>query len=422
MISFWRIFWLEILALVRSRTLALLTVASVVWMFAMPYVVKGDGTAEGAREIGISYSLGGVFALLVIALLASATGAIARERAAKRLQLTMVRPVRYSAIALAKAFAHVSVGAFVLALAAGILAVRTDCGVPCSHVLSPVMPSPREEAKAMYADYMADTNTPAEVRSARKSVVIRLLEQKAIDRYDSIATNATASWRFRLGREVRDGLSVRMRFTNSFEMRQELLGDFRLDGLTGSVSNITQAVLTVPLAGSRTGEVGPDGLTELSFRNGGASALMLRPRRDINLLVAGDSFLSNLGRAYLEMLAILALVVSFGVFLGASLGRPVALFTAIVTLVLSEMAPSVIEQYPDQLETNAVDRIGLVFTRFAAEVTRPVSTLSPLSALSKDECVEPAEVVRVMALDLVAIPILLAFLSALVMPRKQEDA
>ena len=43
------------------------------------------------------------------------------------------------------------VGAFVLALACAALAFRTDLSAPCSHVLKPVMPSPQEEARAMYA-------------------------------------------------------------------------------------------------------------------------------------------------------------------------------------------------------------------------------------------------------------------------------
>ena len=154
MISFWRIFWLEFTLFVRSKALMLLVAASVLWMVGLPFVLKGDGTADGARELYVHFSLGGVFALLVIALLASATGSLAREREAKRLQLTLVRPVRYTLIVLGKILAHVAVGALVLAIACGILAFRTDLGRPCNHVLSPVLPTPREEAKAMYASYM----------------------------------------------------------------------------------------------------------------------------------------------------------------------------------------------------------------------------------------------------------------------------
>ena len=417
MISFWRIFWLECLAIVRTRTLAMLVVASAAWMLAFPRIARGDGTAEGLRELTVHFSLGGVFALVVVALLASAAGSIARERAAKRLQLTIVRPVRYAAVALGKIAAHVVAGAFVLAVACAILAAQTDLGVPCMHVLSPTLPSPREEARAMYAASMADTNTPVEGRRAKPSVVMRLLENRAIDHYQTIPTNSCAAWTFSdLGSFVRtDGLAVRMRFTNQLEMRQTVQGVFRLGGLSCAVSNITQAVLTAPLAGA--GDPG----AKLVFENRGQSALMLRPRRDLNLLVRADAFGWNLLLAYVVLVSVLALVVTFGVVLSAGLGRPVALFVAFAALAVGEMSPSVVEQYPDELETNPLDRVGLAITRVASRVTRPVSALSPLGSLSRDECVETRDVWRMAAADMVALPILLSLLAGFVIPLKQDD-
>ena len=422
MISFWRIFWLEFTGFVRSKALALLIVASVLWMLGLPFVMKGDGTADGARELYVHFSLGGVFTLLVVALLASATGSLAREREAKRLQLTLVRPVRYTVVVLGKIFAHVAIGALVLAIACGVLAVKVDLGRPCNHVLSPVLPSPREEAKAMYESFMKDPNTPEQVKRTKKEIVLRLLENRAMDRYEAIETNATATWEFGgLGGleslEGLGGLAVRMRFTNQYEMRQDVRGTFTFGGYQGVVSNITQAVLTVPLTG-RTLDGRPE-TGELVFENQGTSALMLRPRKDINLLLPADAFGWNLLRAFVVLVAILAFVVSLGTFLSAGLGRPVAMFVAFVTLIVSEMSPSVVEQYPDELETSLVDRIGLHVTRFAAEVTRPVSAAAPLEAIAKDECVEPEAVLRLAAADFLLLPLLLSLLSAFILPRKQ---
>ena len=84
-------------------------------------------------------------------------------------------------------------------------------------------------------------------------------------------------------------------------------------------------------------------------------------------------------------------------------------------------SPSVVEQYPDELETNLADRMGLAITRFASLVTRPVSELSPIGALSRDECVERRDMWRMVAVDLVALPLLLSLLAGLVIPRKQDD-
>ncbi|MCR5752287.1 MAG: hypothetical protein K6G91_10005 [Kiritimatiellae bacterium] len=427
MIGFAKVFWLEIVSLVRSKTLVMLAVASVAWMFAAPFIAKGDGTAEGAREMFVRYSLGGAFAILLVSLLAAATGSLARERAAKRLQLTMVRPVNHMLVALAKTAALTLSGASVLALCCILMPFAPGVGDgvlgrQCSHVLKPRLPSPRDEARDMYDAYMADPETPAAVKKAKKSVVLRLLENRAVDHYQTIATNDTVTWRFASAGTAAEakGLAVRIRFTNQFDVRQDVRGELRIGPLSGVVSNITQAVVTVPLS-RRAAEAGVAGAADgLSFSNKGSSALMLRPRKDIDLLVPADSFAWNLARAYLELVSILAIAVAFGVFLGASLGRPVALFVAIVTLVVGEISPSVIEQYPDELETSVADRIGLVLTRFAAEVTRPVAALQPLGRLASDECVEPRETARVVLMDFVAVPLALAILAGLVLPRKQD--
>ncbi len=405
--AFLEVVRLEWKALVRSKTVLFLLAAAVAWMVAFPSLVRGDGTAAGARELDIHFSLGGVFALLVVALLASATGSLARERVEKRLQLTLVRPVGRIALILGKVAAHVAVGAAVLAVACGILASRVDCATPCSHVLSPILPSVQAEAERMYALYMADTNTPAAVRHAPKATVLRLLANRAIDRYETVGTNGVARWRF-----AAPGDAVRIRFTNQFEMRQDVCGVFRSGASELAVSNITQAIVVVPFRGADA---------ELAFENRGAHALMLRPRRDVNVLRTADSFLCNLLRAYVVLVSVLALVVSLGLFLGAGLSRPVALFVAFVTLAVGEMSPSVVEQYPDELETKLSDRIGLVITRFAASVTRPVSAFSPLESLAKDECVEPARVWGLTLANLVGLPILLALLGAFILPRKQDD-
>jgi hypothetical protein len=241
-----------------------------------------------------------------------------------------------------------------------------------------------------------------------------------MDRYDTIQTNSVAEWRFGILEGMED-LSVRMRFTNQMGMRQMVMGVLRLGELEGVASNVTQTVLTVPLR-RRDGAEMPSGESRLVFDNRGDSVLMLRPRRDINILAAADAFGWNLLRAYLEMVAILALIVSFGVLLSAGLGRPVALFVAIVALAVGEMSPSIVEQYPDELETNVVDRMGLAITRFAAGITRPVSALSPLGALSRDDRIEPRDVALLMLSDIVLAPLLLSLLASLAMSRKQEEA
>lgn len=423
--SFWQIFSLELTAFVRAKALAFLLLASVAWMFGLDFLVSSDGTSEGAHELYIHYSLGGVFLLLILVLLASATGSLARERDAKRLQLTLVRPVSRFALVAAKGLALTLIGAVVLGVSALILAARTDLSRPCNHVLSPVLPSPREEAKAMYESFMASPETPDIVKKTKKEIVLRLLENRAWDRYETIPTNGVARWTFDLssfGEEPYFNLppviATRFRFSGAFNRRETAIGRLAIGTHVGSVSNLTQSVLMVPLAGIPSTIMQPP--NELSFTNEGSTALQLRPRRDVQLLVPADGFGWNLLRTYLELVAVLALLIAFGLFLSASLGRPVAVFVAFVVLLMSEMSPSVIESYPDELEEKFADRIGLVLTRAAAEVTRPVSSLNPLEKLATDDAVELLELGRVLLVNCIAVPILFFALAGFILPRKQE--
>lgn len=114
-------------------------------------------------------------------------------------------------------------------------------------------------------------------------------------------------------------------------------------------------------------------------------------------------------------------MVAFGTFLGACLSRPVALFAALTMIVVGEISPSVIEQYPDALEENRADRIGLVITRCVESATRPLTADSPIDSLSSDECVEPSRAWRSVLVNLVAIPAALALLGGWLLPRKQDD-
>ena len=422
MTSFWRIFCLELKAALRTGTLPVQLALAAAWMAAAPFLVRGDGTVEGAREMLVGYSLGGVLLLTVVSSVACATGSLARERAARRLQLTLVRPVRHWSVALAKTAALALSGALVLALGCAWLAIGSGASRPCRHVLKPVLPTPREEAETLYAAYMADPETPEPIRKAGRSTVIGILMQRARDRYQTIGTNETVRWRFDLPGEVpcdadAPSASVRLRFTNSFDMRRDVRGHLRLGGAEGTLDNITQAVVEVPLVRAASGGGSPG---ELVFANHGDESLMLRPRMDVDLMLPGDAFGWNLLRGYGLMVALVLVTVSFGVFLGAGLGRPVALFVAMVALAVGEMGPSVVDRCPEEIGSERSERIGLAITRVASAITHPVSALSPLEPLSRDECVEPAAVGRALLWGGLAVPLLFAFLSGLVLPRKPD--
>ena len=415
MISFWRIFWLEFTSLARSGTLAILTAASVGWMFVMPYIIRSDGTVEGARELYVRYALGGVLLLLVVALVSSATASIARERAEKRLQLTLVRPVGGFSVALGKISALTAAGGAVLALSMLILGSEIDASGRCFHVISPILDSPKVEAEAEYRRFMEDPETPDALRKAKKSAVMQILEQRAIDRYESVPTNAVASWRFPIeAGTFPSEISVRMRFTAAYDSRRDVSGELRLGERTAPVRDITRSVALVPLTGGAVSDT-------LEFRNNGTASLLLRPRQDIKLLLAADATWWNLLRAWLVAVSALALIVSAGVLLGSALGRPVALFVAVVALIVGEMSPAVVERYPDPLGAGGFDRIGLVIAELVSEAVRPVSSMMPTEALVHGECVEWRDVARSVLMNLAVAPLFSALIALFVLSRKKTD-
>ncbi len=416
--AFLEIVKLELLAFVRSRAFLWLALATAGWMFLLPHLIATDGTADGAHQIYIRYSLGAVFGLLAVSLAATAAGSLAKDRAAKRLQLTLVRPVRYCQVALGRSVALTLVGAVVLTLAAVCALVQTNPLRPCYHVLAPVMESPRAEAERMYQAFMADPNIAPEVRRAKKSVVLRLLTQKAFDHYQTIGTNEVAQWTFPPVPTARaQSLAVRLRFTNMFEMRDDVRGRFTWGENTAVISNMTRSIVTVPFTAYT-----PSAATTLSFVNEGENNLMLRPRRDIHLLYSSRSafFVVNLVLAVIQLTALLAIIVSFATFLSAGLGRSVAVFTVLACLILSAVSPAVIDQYPDQLETDRKDSIGLMLTRFCKKAFSPVATFNPITDLSEDEMIELKEVVFVVGLDVVLLPWLFALFAGAILPRKED--
>lgn len=416
--SFWRIFSLELSGLWRARTLPILLLVAVAWMLFSPAILKGDGTLEGTRELYLRFSLGGVFTILLLTSVFAATASISKEREAKRLQLTMVRPVRYWVIALAKSLALTLAGFLVLSVAATIAAVKVDTGLKCNHVLSPKLESPQAEAERMYKSYMEDPTTAPEIKKASRKLILRILTQRAIDHFQTIDTKGEAEWTFEIPESfAAKDLSAQIRFTNLYDMRSSVFGKFLLEDRSGAVSNITQAILAVPLVAEKEEENIVSGEKTLRFVNEGSGAVMLRSRKDIHLLIPADTLLRNLIRSVIELTAILGFVIALSVFLGAALSRPVATFVAIVLLLVTEMSPSVIEQYPDEFETKTIDRIGLALTRGAEKATRPLSSLNPLEALSRNECVEWEEVSEAAIINLLLAQILFSLLSSFVLPR-----
>lgn len=407
------IFLLELKSLIRSRTLHVLTLVVIGWMLAVPHFVRGDGTEQGKREVVSYYSLAGALAITAVAVASAAAGSLSSERAAKRLQLTLARPVPYFSVAGGRIAALGLVAAVPLAFAMAISSFRDGASF-CRHVYRPVMESPRSEAERMYKEYLADPAMSENIKKARKSSVLALLTHKAYDHYMAVPTNAVAKWAFDVPRSHAERkATVRVRFSDTLSLRRDVRGLISFGERTAPVTNITQAVVEFPLS---------DGSADakyLEFANYSQSNLMLRPRRDIELLFDADSRELNHFRAWMVLVSMVVLVAAAGVFLGSCLSRPVAVWTIGSALFLSLASPAVVEQYPYTLQMEIGDAIGLALSRIVESVTRPLTAFSPVNAVAHDECVEWSDVAAAVGVNAVLLPVFLSFLSALAMRRKK---
>lgn len=432
-------FLLTIRALVRGRMLPLLMagVALVHWL--MPSIVRSDGSAEGTLEMFIRAVPGSSATMVMLVLLVTACGMFAREREEKRLALAMVRPVGAFSVVLGRWLALVFASALALAFSAALALMFPEAGdagkvtyPPCRHHYAPSLPPPSTVAAHLLEDYLKDPKTPEAVKKASKRAVLTLLTTKEIDRYDVIPPGETMIWPYDiegLTEKMAAGerLALKVRFSTQFELRSPVAGEIAIGGYSAVVSNNTQSLIEIPLMGAgvapKAGVRGKveDGKVALTFKNTGKSAVMIRPRRDLEVLAMADSFGMNLLRAELEVWAMASLLAAFGLLLSAALSRPVAVFTALVAYAIVLMAPSVIAQFPDEFNAPVADRLGLALSRGIQAVTSSLAEPTPMADLATSRAVEWSALGRILVMDVILLPLALLMVAGMVIRRKPQD-
>ena len=384
--------------------------------FLLPAAVRSDGTAAGGQEMFLRVVPGSVYLLLCAALLACACGLVAHARESHRLALAAVRPVSAGALVLGPLLALVAVAGVVLALNMGLTCARggwTDC----RHVYAPVLEPPEQAARQMLERILANEDAPPEVRSLPRHRLLSILTGREIDRYEPIPPAGVLELPFpEEAAEAPAGVIARIRFSTQFNMRATLSGTVAFGPWAAAVSNSTQATLEIPL--ERASAAGAGGPPKLSFRNTGPALVMLRPRRDVEVLTPADSFGMNMLRASGEMLCVITFLCAFGLFLSAALSRPVAVFTAFVLLAVTEMAPAVVEQFPETLDISFTEKMGLQLSRAVVFATSALTAPQPISDLATGTCVEWSALGRAALVDAVAAPLVLLASAAFLVRRR----
>ncbi len=393
-------------SLTRSHVLTMLLVATVLAYIFLPGFVRSDGTALGLNEMFIRAVSGTVYFVTAFAALVTACGMISHERETNRLSLTVIRPASAWSIIAGKWFALIAVASITIIFSSVLTYVRlpqTAASARCNHHFAPVMPDPAIAAQEAMEVFLKDPNTPEAVKKASRATVLSLLTVKELDRYDTIDKGQFHEWKFDVPAELlkEEIPVVQIRSATSYNLRSEVYGKLTFGSHSTIVSNFSQVVLNIPLSSSASNFVAG---TMLKYENLGKEPVMLRPRRDLEILIPADSFANNLVRASLQMIIQIAFLAAFGLFLSATLSKPVAIFTAVVSLMVTLMAPSVIMQFPDELGVPLSDRIGLMLSRGVFALTSFVSEPSPVTYLATSRAIEWRELLMNLFTNVLLVP------------------
>ena len=415
--AFLSIVALELKAAFRSKALLALAAAAVAWVVVLPHVARSDGTDSGAFALRVSYSLGAVFALVLVSFAAAAAGSLSRDRAAKRLHLTMVRPVRHPLVALGRMAALSMSAALVLGAACVALLAMEGNSRTCDHVFVPKLEDPAAVAERQYAEY-CEKYPDFRKRAEEVGVgsVKNFLMQNERDAYQTVARGETATWEFPSAPD-RGRFSVRVMMTDFFGRIDMVNGTFRLGNATGDMNRLNKTVARIQLA-PESGEGDSEVVNRvLSFENKGGTGVSFQPRRDIRLLAQADCFAWNVFRAWLVMSAVVSMAIAMAMFLGSCLSRSVAVFSVCAILAAGAVSPSAVERAPDPFTATKIERVSLKLTLFADVATGPLNSYTPIASLSEGECVELSDVASSALMGFALYPVLFSLLAGLVMSR-----
>ena len=383
-------------------------------------LVRSDGTQAGEFEMTVRVVCGTVFAIVCISALSIGGGMFAKERENEFLPLSIVRPVSAFSLAAGRWLAVLLLFVCVVFLNAVLLNVfsaRSDYSPPdCKVHVSPALPPVEVSAAQAMEAFLNDERTPDVVKKSSRSAVLSLLVAKENERYEIVRPGQESRWPFPVRGE--GPFSVKTRFSTMYSLKAPLNGVFRLGGLSGVVSNNTQAILEVPLVPSGDADANTNAPNVLSFCNSGKNDVMLRPRRDIQLLVSGDSFMANSIRASIEMVSVAGLFAAFGLFLSAAFSRAVAIFTAVVLFAAAMLAPDAVSQFPDEFNATIGEKIGLAISRTVIMLTSGFSDVNPVSDLASGRSIPWADVFQTVLLNLALLPSFFLGLAAFLLRRK----
>ena len=431
---------------VRSR-LAGATAALLVLVLAILPQIAGRGApVEEVRRIALTWTLGLSAILLSAVTLWTGCGGIATEReegtwsalsvtSAPRLSLWLGKWAGLVALD-AAALAIVLVG---VALGLRLRAVPSDRLQPYERI-SPTPASLRDNARRLYANALARGILAPDAEHTAEDWIDRIVLDLKTSPL-SLSSGESFLWDFPVPHRyagspfpsVRPYLSVIL--VSPYGSAAEIAGR-----VTASADGREVASREVAPDDSRDIRLElPDdalrgqGLLQLRLDNTGseeAPAALFHPTEDAALFVPAGSLATNLLRAGLVLLALLATLAAIGLSCGSLFSRPVAIFAAtgvVIVGLLSHAVPGegtiadphdpVAAAQPGHAHAMRVRRLLSALST----LTAPIAEAAPLDRTG-DGLLVPARPVRqALLLNGLGIPLVLGILSAAVLRRRENE-
>lgn len=440
----WGVTLLSLRAAVRTKVVIFLVLAQVLCALVLPRVVKGDGTSAGELEILLTYTLGLSFGIQALSTLWSSCSLFASEISSFRIQLSTVKPVQFSIFWLGRWLALLLLNGALLFFVYSVVYlqirwVERSHGwaagvVPAAlHVAPPTLPTPAEEARLVYEMMQSKGELP---EGLTEKEVLATLEEQAAERYDIINPGDEVVLNFHLVRAVRKGESItlRFKFDTEYSTREHVKGLCRLSlhdqpGLFAEsrLQSVTQNEIRIEFEAAPfiAGVAENNSLQDftVSFKHTGedekASALLLRFRQDVTLMIPGGTFESNLVRSAIVQGSVLALLAAFGLTLSAVFSFPVAAFAATVVLALIMIGGGVLPLVSKEDEKKWENRVGVAVLRAVQVTTRHISEISPLHAVVRGELIENHSILISVFWNMGLLPLMLATLACAALRRRE---
>jgi len=435
---------LALRAAVRTKVVIFLVLMQVLCALVLPRIVKGDGTATGDLSILLTYTLGFSFGIQALSTLWSSCSLFASEISNFQIQLSVVKPVRYMTFWIGKWLALLVLNGALLIFVYAIVYAQVrwversqgwDASViPASqHVARPLLPTPQEEARQLFETMKAQKKLPKDLSD---KAIFATLEEQARERYDIINPGDEVLLTCRLIRPPQEGekITVRFNFDTEYSTREHFKGVCRLM-LKDNPQVFTERKLESVTQNEIRLEFNADDFIKrateghslrdyiISFKFTGeddkASALLLRFRKDVALLIPGGSFEANLIRSALVQWSVLAVLAAFGLALSAVFSFPVAAFAATVVLVLIMIGGGVLPQVSKEDEQEWQNRVGIAVLRSAQYVTRHNSEISPLRSVVKGERIPDRSILISVFWNMGLMPLVLAVLACAALTRRE---